>query len=116
MNFSEFILAHSADDPAALALSRDRFASQVPDFDLALTTLEVRRKLRDKVPEWYAVPSLVFPFRVSGEQCSSTATARYKASVAAALASTLTLTPQPALLAKNAGCHVSTVLRPKSWT
>lgn len=107
MNFSEFILAHSSEDPAALALSRDRFASQVPDFDLALTTLEVRRKLRDKVPEWYAVPSLVFPFRVSGEQCSSTATARYKASVAAALASTLTLTPQPALLAKNAGCHVS---------
>ncbi len=81
MNFSEFILAHSSEDPAALALSRDRFASQVPDFDLALTTLEVRRKLRDKVPEWYAVPSLVFPFRVSGEQCSSTATARYKASV-----------------------------------
>ncbi len=108
MNFSEFILAHSSEDPAALALSRDRFASQVPDFDLALTTLEVRRKLRDKVPEWYAVPSLVFPFRVSGEQCSSTVTARYKASVAAALASTLTLTPQPALLAKNAGCHVST--------
>jgi len=107
MNFSEFILAHSSEDPAALALSRDRFASQVPDFDLALTTLEVRRKLRDKVPEWYAVPSLVFPFRVSGEQCSSTATARYKTSVAATLASTLTLTPQPALLAKNAGCHVS---------
>lgn len=108
MNFSEFILAHSGEDPAALALSRDRFVSQVPDFDLALTTLEVRRKLRDKVPEWYAVPSLVFPLRVSGEQCSSTATARYKASVAASLASTLTLTPQPALLAKNAGCHVST--------
>ena len=106
MNFSEFILAHSSEDPAALALSRDRFASQVPDFDLALTTLEVRRKLRDKVPEWYAVPSLVFPFRVSGEQCSSTATARYKASVAAALASTLTLTPQPALSPKNAGCQV----------
>ena len=81
MNFSEFILAHSSEDPAALALSRARFAGEVSDFDLALTTLEVRRKLRDKVPEWYAVPSLVFPFRVSGEQCSSTSTARYKASV-----------------------------------
>ena len=107
MNFPEFILAHDGDDLAALALARDRYAGEVPDFDLALTTLEVRRKLRDKVPEWYAVPSLVFPLRVSGEQCSSTATARYKASVAAALASTLTLTPQPALLAKNAGGHVS---------
>ena len=52
-------------------------------FDLALTTLEVRRKLRDKVPEWYALPSLVYPLRVSGEQCSSTVTARYKAAVAA---------------------------------
>ena len=82
MNFSEFILAHSAEDPAALALSRARYVGEVSDFDLALTTLEVRRKLRDKVPEWYAVPSLVFPFRVSGEQCSSTATARYKAAVA----------------------------------
>lgn len=65
-----------------MALSRARYVGEVPDFDLALTTLEVRRKLRDKVPEWYAVPSLVFPLRVSGEQCSSTATARYKASVA----------------------------------
>ncbi len=83
MDFAQFILAHSQDDPAQLALGRARFAGEVADFDLALTTLEVRRKLRDKVPEWYAVPSLVFPLRVSGEQCSSTATARYKASVAA---------------------------------
>jgi hypothetical protein len=83
MNFSEFILAHSSEDPATLALSRSRYAGEVADFDLALTTLEVRRKLRDKVPEWYAVPSLVFPLRVSGEQCSSTSTARYKASIAA---------------------------------
>ena len=52
-------------------------------FDLALTTLEVRRKLRDKVPQWHAVPSLVYPLRISGEQCSSAATARYKATVAA---------------------------------
>ncbi len=81
-----------------MALSRARYVGEVPNFDLALTTLEVRRKLRDKVPEWYAVPSLVFPFRVSGEQCSSTATARYKAAVA--------LTPQQALLTENACCHV----------
>ena len=90
MNFSEFILTHDGDDLGRLALSRDRFAALLADvtcggavgFDLALTTLEVRRKLRDKVPEWHAVPSLVYPLRVSGEQCSSTATARYKASVA----------------------------------
>ncbi len=83
MEFSEFIRAHDADDLAALALARKRFAADVDDFDLALTTLEVRRKLRVKVPEWYAVPGLRFPLRLSGEQCSSAETARYKARVAA---------------------------------
>ena len=82
MDFGQFISAHEGEDPARLALARERLAAQVEDFDLALTTLEVRRKLRDKVPEWYAVPGLRYPFRVSGEQCSSTVTARYKASVA----------------------------------
>ena len=81
MEFAQFILAHEGEAPAQLALARGRFAAEVEDFDLALTTLEVRRKLRDKVPEWYAVPSLRFPLRVSGEQCSSTSTARYKAAV-----------------------------------
>ena len=46
MDFASFILAHDGDDLGALALSRFRFASLVSDFDLALTTLEVRRKLR----------------------------------------------------------------------
>ncbi len=82
MDFAQFILSHEGEDPAALALARDRYASEVEDFDLALNTLEVRRKLRVKVPQWYAVPQLRFPFRLSGEQCSSAETARYKASVA----------------------------------
>ena len=85
MEFGEFILAHDGDDLGQLALARNRYASQVPDFDLALTTLECRRKLRGKVPEWYAVLSLRFPLRVSVEQCSSSATARYKASVASSV-------------------------------
>ena len=82
MDFAQFILEHEGEDPAALALARGRLASQVEDFDLALTTLEVRRKLRTKVPQWYAVPSLRYPLRLSGEQCSSAETAYYKAWVA----------------------------------
>ena len=82
MDFAEFILEHEADDLGRLALSRARFSADVPDFDLALTTLEARRKLRTKVPQWYAVPGLHYPLRISAEQCSSTETARYKASVA----------------------------------
>ena len=86
MEWVDFILAHEGDDLGKLALARERYVTEVEDFDLALTTLEVRRKLREKVPQWYAVPSLRFPLRVSGEQCSSAETARYKATVAAAAA------------------------------
>ena len=110
MKFADFILAHDGDDLAQLALARSRFAAEVDlagfggadgagagtsGFDLALTTLEVRRKLRDKVPEWYALPSLVYPLRVSGEQCSSTVTARYKAAVAAGAPSEIASAPAP---------------------
>ena len=85
MTFADFILQHEGDDPVRLLLSRDRYPDI--DLDLAVTTLEVRRKLKTKVPEWYAVPSLVYPFRLSGEQCSSSETARYKAKVAARMRS-----------------------------
>jgi hypothetical protein len=79
MSFADFILQHEHDDPVRLLLSRDKYPDI--DLDLAVTTLEVRKKLRTKVPEWYAVPSLVYPSRLSGEQCSSSETARYKAEV-----------------------------------
>ena len=79
MSFADFILRHEADDPVRLLLNRGKYPDI--DIDLAVTTLQVRRKLRTKVPEWYAVPSLVYPSRLSGEQCSSSETARYKAMV-----------------------------------
>ena len=84
MSFVDFIRRHEEDDPVRLLLSRDKLREQYPDIDvdLAVTTLEVRRKLKAKVPEWYAVPSLVYPSRLSGEQCSSSETAKYKASLA----------------------------------
>ena len=103
MEFAEFILLHDADDLGAFALSRDRFAGEVEDFDLALNTLEARRKLRSKVPEWVALPQLRYPLRLSAEQCSSTQTARYKASVAALACG---LTPAPTKMAENAGTDV----------
>ena len=63
MDFGDFIRAHDADDLGHLALSRERYRADVEDFDLALNTLEARRKLRGKVPGWVAVPSLKYPFR-----------------------------------------------------
>ena len=90
MSFADFILQHEGDDPVRLLLARDKYPEV--DIDLAVTTLEVRRKLRTKVPEWYAVPSLIYPFRLSGEQCSSSETARYKAKVCGS-----SLVPEPSL-------------------
>ena len=77
MSFADFILQHENDDPVRLLLARDKYPGI--DIDLAVTTLEVRKKLKTKVPEWYAVPSLIYPSRLSGEQCSSSETAWYKA-------------------------------------
>ena len=95
MTFADFILQHASDDPFRLLLSRDKFPDI--DIDIAVTTLEVRRKLRTKVPEWYAVPSLVYPSRLSGEQCSSSETARYKASLIKRMVSGGSVAPQPSL-------------------
>ena len=84
MKFSEFILKHENDDPADLVLHRDRW----PDIDVALAAecISARRKLRDKVPEWYANPCVICPSALSAEQCSSSATARYKSAVAERIA------------------------------
>lgn len=79
--FDAFVRQHEGDDPFRLLLSRDRFPGV--DIDLAANTLEARRRLRTKVPEWYAVPSLRYPTRLCAEQCSSSPAARYKAGVAA---------------------------------
>ena len=106
MEFAEFILAHDGDDLGALALSRGKYLSDVEDFDLALTTLEVRRKLRTKVPQWHAVPGLRYPLRLSGEQCSSAETALYKASVAVSACSA---NSNPSLMAENAGFQLRTL-------
>ena len=78
-----FIIEHENDDLAALVLHRDRW----PDVDVALAAecIASRRKLRLKVPEWYADPALICPLALSAEQCSSTATASYKAAVARAV-------------------------------
>ena len=48
---------------------------------LALRQIEARQLLRKKVPSWSDNPDLLFPAHLSVEQCSSEATAQYKASL-----------------------------------
>lgn len=51
------------------------------DVSLALRQIEARQLLQKKVPEWSANEDLLFPAHLSIEQCSSEATAHYKASL-----------------------------------
>ena len=77
---TEFVSAHLNDDPSKLLLARSKWPEI--DMDLAVNCIESRRKLKNKVKEWYENPALVFPAKLSAEQCSSSATGFYKASVA----------------------------------
>lgn len=77
---AEFISAHMSDDTSRLLLARSRWPDI--DMDLAVNCIESRRKLKGKVQEWYEEPRLIFPVRLSAEQCSSSATACYKAALA----------------------------------
>ena len=75
-NFIRFVLEHEGEDPAGLLLAADRW----PETDVrrAARTIAGRRKMREKVPAWYAHPALDYPSTLSLEQCSSEETARYK--------------------------------------
>ncbi len=74
--FIDFIVAHADDDPAGLLLS----ASRWPGVDIkeAASAIAARRRIRDKLPSWHAVPAIEYPGSLSLEQCSSEAAALYK--------------------------------------
>lgn len=78
-----FVQEHIADDTAKLILSRSKWPEI--DMDLAVACIESRKKLKNKVQDWFCRPELIFPVRLSAEQCSSSATAAYKARFAASI-------------------------------
>ena len=78
MDTRQFIEAHLNDDVHELAL---KHSNAKVDMALALRQIEARQLLRKKVPSWADNPDLLFPPHLSIEQCSSEATALYKASL-----------------------------------
>lgn len=74
-----FIRAHKGDDVRQLALQAARYPEV--DMRVAATQIEGRRIAATKLPTWAAVEDIIYPVRLSMEQCSSEATARYKASL-----------------------------------
>jgi hypothetical protein len=83
-NLLKFISEHADSDVSRLILDKGKYPEI--DMSLAVNCIESRRKLKGKVQEWYADASLIFPFKLSAEQCSSSATGTYKAEVAERIA------------------------------
>ncbi|UII34144.1 RsmD family RNA methyltransferase [Fulvivirga ulvae] len=74
-----FIKAHENDDPVTL-IFRHRDIHGV-SIKVIATQITARKKAKTKLPEWYASQGVMFPPTISMEQCSSEATAKYKASI-----------------------------------
>ena len=72
----QFIRENLNADVPTLALKK---APVGTDFSLALRQIAARQLLQKKVPQWAENEDLLFPAHLSIEQCSSEASARYKA-------------------------------------
>lgn len=75
---SRFIWEHRNDDPFQLALARKQYPG-LPVAEAA-AQVEALQKIRQKVPDWYR-EGMLFPPRLSIEQASSGATARFKSGI-----------------------------------
>lgn len=77
---TEFILEHRNDDVRTLALQAKRYPAV--DMLKAVTQIEGWQAAREKLPMWAATDGIIYPPRISMEQCSSEATALYKGAIA----------------------------------
>lgn len=87
-SFEKFIVENGNADTARLVMAckewpvpEDAELAELDAKSLAVNTIEGRRRLRKKLPEWVACTGLVYPSSLCAEQCSSSDTARYKASI-----------------------------------
>ena len=75
-NVKDFIKRHLNDDVNKLALSK--FPEEI-DKQFVIRQIQARQVLSKKLPSWAESDELVFPKKLSLEQCSSELTAKYKA-------------------------------------
>ena len=74
----DFINAHLNDDVNKLALSK--FPDDI-DKQFVIRQIQARQLLKKKLPSWSENDELLFPKRLSLEQCSSELTAKYKKTI-----------------------------------
>ena len=75
----EFIIAHRNEDARTLALQAKRYPSI--DMREAVAQIEGWQQAREKLPAWAATVGIIYPPKISMEQCSSEQTAKYKAAL-----------------------------------
>ena len=75
----DFIAAHASDDVRLLAL---KGAPEGVDMAFALDQIAGRQTARRKLPSWSGLDGMVYPPRLSMEQCSGEPAAAYKTGVA----------------------------------
>ena len=89
-DLSSLLSQHQHDDVQQLALQRNRFPQlSDADFRFLLQQVEGKQRTRDKLPILNHLPDWWFPVRLSCEQCSSEATAGYKAQIRPSVCHTL---------------------------
>lgn len=81
-NEIQFILENSDADILKLIMSSSK-KDNIDNIDikLCINCIEARNKIKNKVPEWYNEPALIYPLKLSIEQCSSQITATYKQTI-----------------------------------
>lgn len=84
MTNEEFIKQHRNESPLSLALKK---APKGIDLQWCLRQIEGYNIARNKLPEWSENENIWFPPKLSMEQCSSEATAKYKRAIAGRLGS-----------------------------
>ena len=89
----QFVSQHADDDVRLLALQAHATAGI--DLPWALDQIRGRQVAQRKVPSWAAVDGIVYPPHLSMEQCSSEATARYKAQLVRRLLDGAAPSPAP---------------------
>lgn len=85
-SFEKFIVENGNADTVRLVMAckewpvpEDAELAGLDAKSLAINTIEGRKRLRKKLPDWVACTGLVYPSSLCAEQCSSSDTARYKA-------------------------------------
>ena len=90
MDVRRFIAANTDKDVNALALCRSRYKELDDEaWRFALQQIDGLKRAKDKLPELYNTEGIVYPPHLNLEQCSSEATAQYKAQLLRRLGATV---------------------------